>query len=713
MTHGKITITFEHYWHCGSGQAGEGDVDLLPVVEDCGLPYVPGRAIRGRLKWAAREAGWNNADLQALFGKEDARSLETMGRLQLSSGRMMDGFASAAREHFRNKRTHHPQVASLFEDIASTSMKNGVAQAKSLRRVRYSVPVIVVADVSLIEDPKVDVTWNRLQQLVTLLLAIGKSKHDGFGWCRATLAEIDSSPEQQETLIQSKAYDLELTLLDDAVLSANSATVGGHRTLDHVPGSSLMGAAAKHLFKTLKENQAAEALLLGTISFGNAVPVGSDGSATIPVPLAWHYAKGDSVPPVEEDIIKPDQISNLSAIEYSMSRLASNQPVQMREGWLDPEAGRLIRVPRTQTLKTAISPSLAKYETAQEGALYGYEAIAKGGIFVSRIELSTDNPKLHQTLMETFHHKTIRMGRSKGTEFGRAKCVLKPVGPVTSTAEVPREFALLAESDLALMNDLGFPTLKPTPSHFGLGDKWNLCEKQSYLRFRRYSLWNAKRGGPDIERQVVSKGSVLIFKGGEVGEKVALRVGFGQSEGLGRVRLVDLGSEKCWMGSTRDGRPFFTHHGKPIPDSAPYKVANTTTEDLTVWINDRHNEKQFDIQAMRLAREWGEQWKRIARRQKAAISASQWGRLDDVARECRDIKELIQRLGDPEIPDDNTIFGHGRKQQEWKKGEQKSLAHAVRECIGRETAPQLELAAFRAACRLMASDKRQERNRNI
>ena len=69
MKYGLITIHFKHYWHCGSGQAGEGDVDLLPVIEPCGLPYVPARALRGRLKWAAREQGWND-EVRNYTGKD-------------------------------------------------------------------------------------------------------------------------------------------------------------------------------------------------------------------------------------------------------------------------------------------------------------------------------------------------------------------------------------------------------------------------------------------------------------------------------------------------------------------------------------------------------------------------------------------------------------------------------------------------------------------
>jgi len=690
MKHGLITIHFQHYWHCGSGQAGEGDVDLLPVVEPCGLPYVPGRALRGRLKWAGRELGWDEDRLNGLFGKRDAE-LDDTGKLQVANATMGDAFADGCRSDFAKDGKVKPEVSALFEDIASTALQAGAARDKSLRRVRYAVPVTVMAEVALEDDSQ----WSSLDELVHRLRAIGKGKHDGFGWCQASLEDAPD-PARPAMPGDALAYDLEIELLDDVVFSATSATTGGHRTLDHVPGSALMGAFARRLFSAKDEKVGAGALIGAKVSFGNAVPVGADGKATLPVPLSWHHRKGDSW--IKDGAVQKDAVSNLAAVEYGGSALNGKQPVQVREGWLDTSAGRIVTVHRTQTLKTAIEEDPGKYETAKEKALFGYEAIEKGARFIARIELKDQS--LLGAVCETFDGSIIRLGRSKGTEFGRVRCTLKTADGAHGGAGANDTLVLLAESDIMLLDGNGFPKLEPSAEDCGLGG-WELRRSRSYLRFRRYSPWNAKRGGPDIERQVISKGSVFVFTN-ENGATATpkLRVGLGQTEGLGRVRIAE------WM--QLEKHPGFTksdHLQPSAPGNAPSQQP-LDTNDITPWVKDRHEEKGFDTRANALAQKWAANWSRA----KGKVSASQWGRLDDAARDVDSVKTLLEALGNgnDDEPGKKTITGHGRLQKKWKEG---NLVGAIRKSLeDTEHGDRLRLAAFRSACHRMAAKTRRERD---
>ena len=49
----KYEIEFFSNWHCGSGLAAGADVDALVIKDQEGLPYIPGRTLKGLL----REAG--------------------------------------------------------------------------------------------------------------------------------------------------------------------------------------------------------------------------------------------------------------------------------------------------------------------------------------------------------------------------------------------------------------------------------------------------------------------------------------------------------------------------------------------------------------------------------------------------------------------------------------------------------------------------------
>lgn len=718
MKYGYLTVHFEHYWHCGSGQAGEGDVDLLPVTEACGLPYVPGRALRGRLKWTAREMGWEEDALDRLFGRRDARDLVSMGKLHVTNATMRDAFAARCRRKFSDAGNIVPEVSALYEDIASTSLHGGMARAKSLRRVRYAVPVTVIAEISLEGDGPL---WDKLNELVNKLRFVGKGKHDGFGWCSADLAKTEAIVRQSNAA-NAEAYDLEIELLDDVAISETNATTGGHRTLDYIPGSTLMGAFARSYFRRLRkehnddanaaDKEGGAALVAAKVAFGNGTHVSPSGVATIPMPLSWHHAKDDN--PIQNDALSSNSVWNFAAVEHEESGLSTKQPVQMRGDWLSPETGDVLSVPRTQTLKTAISEKREQYETAAKSELFGYEAITKGSRFLSRIEVKDADPGICELVRETFDGQITRLGRSRRSEYGRARCRLKAVEPNAgnnSTGTV----ILLAESDLFLLDENGFPTLRPVAFHFGLSEEWTICPERSFMRFRRYSPWNGKRGGRDIERQVIAKGSVMVFIHPDPNAvaKPKLCVGAGQSEGLGRIRV----SEK-WLTSEQ---PSFGPARTPGIDTIDVLESPQDTNDLTPWIKERNKEKQFDVRVAAVARNWVRRWQQC----QVKVSASQWGRLDALARDVDNIETLLRSLGtgSPDTPDgEKTVFGHGRVREKWIKGERRdgetnpnirgSLAQEIRKALS--TRPdndnRFTLAVFRASCQRMVAQTRRNRS---
>ena len=47
------TIEFFSYWHCGSGLSAGADVDSLVIKDAKGMPFVPGKTIKGLIREAA------------------------------------------------------------------------------------------------------------------------------------------------------------------------------------------------------------------------------------------------------------------------------------------------------------------------------------------------------------------------------------------------------------------------------------------------------------------------------------------------------------------------------------------------------------------------------------------------------------------------------------------------------------------------------------
>ena len=92
----KYTITFFSNWHCGSGQAAGSDVDELVVKNRDGLPYVPGRTIKGLLRDAAdmlvKYDRVEQGKIDYLFGHDDEHGkhgeLTTLGQLFFSDAEL-------------------------------------------------------------------------------------------------------------------------------------------------------------------------------------------------------------------------------------------------------------------------------------------------------------------------------------------------------------------------------------------------------------------------------------------------------------------------------------------------------------------------------------------------------------------------------------------------------------------------------------------------
>ena len=104
------------------------------------------------------------------------------------------------------------------------------------------------------------------------------------------------------------------------------------------------------------------------------------------------------------------------------------------------------------------------------------------------------------------------LGRSRSAQFGAVDIEQQDLVQ-TNQVKIPAQplLTLWLTSDMQLQNN-GQPTLIPEPQVLGLpeGTKW--ITESSFLRTRRYSMYNAYRRHYDKERQVISRGSVLRYQ---------------------------------------------------------------------------------------------------------------------------------------------------------------------------------------------------------
>ncbi|OGT90060.1 MAG: hypothetical protein A2286_03425 [Gammaproteobacteria bacterium RIFOXYA12_FULL_61_12] len=414
-----------------------------------------------------------------------------------------------------------------------------------------------------------------------------------------------------------KGFELILTLKDDCVFSERAATEGGHSGLDYIPGAALLGATAARLYRKLSATDAFTLFHSGQVRFGNGLPLTGSSEQTWPIPLCWHQAKGEKVE--EDGSLIADQIWHLG----KQVELPDNkQPQQFRRGYVTA-TGRWIKPAESLRLKTAIDPATGR---ARDAALFGYESLSAGQRFAARVTLDDGVPdELLQQLRDAFQ-EDILLGRSRSAEYGRTSVeVVELSDPVTQGGASGKEITLWLLSDLAALDAYGQPTLSPKPEWLGL-PAGRLMVKRSFIRSRRYSPWNAHRGGPDLERQVLCQGSVLVFELERVlidEEKARIAVGLGlhREAGLGQVWLdPDL---------LKGEHPKFTDANKTVANEP---IDQLPMSELVQWLKDRSGDRSSEAEsARRHAREYAtllisaRKLKGLGEKKEVGPSVSQWG----------------------------------------------------------------------------------------
>lgn len=175
----KYTITFFSNWHCGSGQAAGADVDELVIKDYDGLPYVPGRTLKGLLRDAADllvcHDGLDQDILDKLFGNDDNHGqhgeLTTMGKLFFSNAELPERSTIAAQG----------LVNYLYQSFSATAIgDDGIAKDLSLRKIQTVIPCTLQGAILHVPDEHVAA----IKKMASLIKHIGLGRSHGFGRCQ-------------------------------------------------------------------------------------------------------------------------------------------------------------------------------------------------------------------------------------------------------------------------------------------------------------------------------------------------------------------------------------------------------------------------------------------------------------------------------------------------------------------------------------------------
>jgi CRISPR/Cas system CSM-associated protein Csm3 (group 7 of RAMP superfamily) len=188
MTKLKMTFDIQSYWHVGSGEEGGAYADNLCLKNHLGLPYLPGRAIKGLLRsafelaeqnsWFVSKKGETTYLSKFVFGQE-GESLSDQGCLVIDSAELSKG----EQAYFEQNPSHTIQ---LFDVHFSTAIdgETGSAKKGSLRSLEVALPMQLISEIEVnatFGDYNKDEIAGFLRQVAPLISQLGAKRHRGYG----------------------------------------------------------------------------------------------------------------------------------------------------------------------------------------------------------------------------------------------------------------------------------------------------------------------------------------------------------------------------------------------------------------------------------------------------------------------------------------------------------------------------------------------------
>lgn len=180
----KYKIEFFTDWHCGSGLSAGADLDSLVVKDSDGLPFIPGKTIKGLLREAVEDisqlkketnAGWIT-DAFGNFGDKD------------DSKRGYLFFTNAELPEMEQKAIKSNNVSKfLYRGIANTAIDiDGVAKNKSLRKIEVVVPCVLYGSIKTIDTDNIGDVFIHIEEAFSHIKRLGQNRNRGLGRCLIT-----------------------------------------------------------------------------------------------------------------------------------------------------------------------------------------------------------------------------------------------------------------------------------------------------------------------------------------------------------------------------------------------------------------------------------------------------------------------------------------------------------------------------------------------
>ncbi len=659
----KITIKFYSNWAIGSGQGGESK-DSIILKDKNGLPYIPGRTLKGLIRDAFMECGYSQADAIKLFGqiKNNTNNNLQSGTLRFNSAYLPEEYQKLE----KSKKQH------LFDTRSSTRIDDKKqAIDHSLRKNEVIIPLEL--ETSIVQKDHnaelEDDDLKKIEKALKMLKIMGENRHRGLGRCKITVEKQKNVPEENEQndiKINNNVATFRCTITEPLILLRKSKTEQNVKSLDYLPGSIFRGIVAGVLASNVNDKNFDDVIFNGTVQFGDAHLV-INKKRSHKIPFFFYYDKSKN----------EKKFYNFHLLE--VKDWIDKKLKLKKDGYLIAENGN-ISISNIQFDSSLKSSRNYKERSSEKGGMFYYQYIDKGQTFEFKVR--SNNTNYLNEIINILDGKNKYFGKSKGAEFGGALEIKYLNSEEDKEPNTLKGNYLYAESNLCFLNEYGEFTTTPTPKQLG-ADKGEIDWENSQIKFRTYTPYNQYRKNWDTERLIIEKGSVIAFKN-EVDfdtEKINKGLGCFLTEGYGRV-LIDP--------------EFLNGKEKPYEKDRPANDENDEMSSIG-FIDIKHQKLKTEIEINDVVKEY----KNIKFSGKA--TNSQWGRIFNATTRANNYEELKAILYGKENGEqqgrDQSIFYGGKNK--WNESD----IYKISEFLTKEAVVNNEIQALRKLAKIKQSEK--------